>query len=180
MAGQGNAAFEAAQSFEKGQSVHGNAVTSALFDQFMDEEFGKAKQADVSKEVAEHKPQIEDGSGKRVVESRSMHFKFTAEYDGDKLAKMIIQTPAGNGAPKTIERNADGTYTMTSPDGSTQQLRNVKFDANARQVTYEDEEGRELTLHKQDTVYRNGRPSLTARGMRIQPRAVELPSLEIK
>ncbi len=178
---QSQSRFEASQSHEQNQfnGSQDNSVTNALFNQFMDDQFGRAKQTDVKQDAAEQTPKSEDASGRRIEEAKSMHFKFTAEYNGDQLTKLTIK-PGGSGAPKVIERNPDGTFTLTKEDGSTQQLRNVKFDARGKHVTYEDEEGRELTLHKMDTLYRNGKPSLSARGMRLQPRAVELPPLEIK
>lgn len=69
---------------------------------------------------------------------------------------------------------------MHTQDGTTGQLRNVKFDSASNRVTYEDEQGRELTMQKGDTIYKDGRPYLVARGM-SSPRSqshIDIPPIK--
>lgn len=96
------------------------------------------------------------GSQTRTEESRSLHFKFKGEYNGNTLEKLTISTPNGRGPKTEITRNQDGTYTIEHQDGSKQQLKNVKYDSRSNMVTYEDESGRELILQKGDQIYKDG------------------------
>lgn len=160
------------ESFE----ASGKSTRSDLVSEYL--KFAFAKQASEQTSRLGVVDVFENGS-KRVEESGTLHFRFRGEYKDGILEKVSIGSPGVSGKETEITRNADGNYTVHSQNGDSKQLRNVRFYANARMVTYEDEQGRELIFHKGDTIYKNGRPGLTAKGLMLPRKTsthLEIPS----